>query len=172
MVCTLNFLSMPFNFLVWNCQGAGDNSFVNLLREFVKQNNCSMVVIVEPRINGFHAKRVINSTGFERSHRVESTGLSGGIQILWQEAVKIEVIGNHAQCIHIIVEHSMGNFWNLSVVYGHPNPYIRNSLWEELMTFARFVSKPWLITSDFNLFLFSHEKFRGFVRGSRPCLYF
>ncbi|EOY25852.1 Non-LTR retroelement reverse transcriptase [Theobroma cacao] len=76
--------------------GASDNNFVRLIREFVKQHNYYMAVLVEPRIRGFNAERVINSTGFDRSHRIESAGFSG-----------------------------VGNSWYLSTVYGHKNPSIR-----------------------------------------------
>lgn len=55
-----------------------------------------MVIIVEIRISGLHAERVINFTSFERSHRVESIGFSGGIWILWQETINIKGVANHA----------------------------------------------------------------------------
>ncbi|EOY08460.1 Uncharacterized protein TCM_022921 [Theobroma cacao] len=53
-------------------------------------------------------------------------------------------------------------FWFFTVVYGNPSPNIRCQLWEELSSFESTVTGPWLLASDFNAFLHSHEKTGGF----------
>lgn len=81
----------------------------------------------------------------------------------------ISVIRNHSQCMHLSLNYPVGSNWFLIAVYGNSNPAGRKRLWEKLLVFASELYGPWLVTDDFNAFLFSHEKMGGSQRGSRPC---
>ncbi|WRX27563.1 Reverse transcriptase domain - like 10 [Theobroma cacao] len=62
--------------------------------------------------------------------------------------------------------------WILTVVYGHPNHKTRRTLWVELSSFAEHVTSLWLLSEDFNAFLYAHDKVGGSSQGNKPCLYF
>ena len=42
----------------------------------------------------------LKKSGFDNSHRVEAVGFSGGIWLLWQNVIEVEVLINHWQFIH------------------------------------------------------------------------
>ncbi|KAI9113491.1 hypothetical protein K1719_015418 [Acacia pycnantha] len=52
-------------------------------RSFVANYKPDIFVLLEPRIFGGNADKVIKKLGFHHSHRVEAAGFSGGIWILW-----------------------------------------------------------------------------------------
>lgn len=48
------------NMLVWNCRGAGDRHFPGLIRDCVQIYRLSFLAILEPRISGIRADKVID----------------------------------------------------------------------------------------------------------------
>ncbi|EOY08210.1 Uncharacterized protein TCM_022554 [Theobroma cacao] len=148
----------------WNCHGASDKKFIRVVKDLVKSYAINMLILLEPRISGRLADGTIKQLGFDYSHRVEFVGFSGGIWCLWKENVKLHIIKNHNQCVHMTIEDKPNEFWFFTTVYGNPSPNIRCQLWEELSSFENTVTGPWLLANDFNAFLYSHEKAGGSPR--------
>lgn len=93
--------------MYWNVQEAASTTFRRSFKTIVKNYNLSLVVLMEPRISGNKADDFIKKSGFENSHRVEAIGFSGGIWLLWQSVIEVEVLLNHKQFIHFkISRHS------------------------------------------------------------------
>ncbi|KAF7823293.1 putative ribonuclease H protein At1g65750 family [Senna tora] len=53
-------------------------------------------------------------------------------------------------------------------VYGSPNSGRRRELWERIQRIQPSSDIPWAIVSDFNAFLYDHEKFGGSTGESKP----
>ncbi|KAJ4828461.1 hypothetical protein Tsubulata_018168 [Turnera subulata] len=144
----------------WNCQGAGKPQFLTTLAEWMRQYKPAIVVIVEPRISGHQADRVIHRLGFSRSYRVDARGFAGGIWLLWmEERVDVSVVFCHTQFIHARVTNSTESFF-LTVVYGSPHEKWHKYLWSNLEVLAPGLSAPWVLLGDFNavLAMFHLEK--------------
>ncbi|KAI9117244.1 hypothetical protein K1719_011410 [Acacia pycnantha] len=62
-----------------NAGGASSKSFAAVLRDLKFRYKVDMVVILEPRVSGNSATKIIKSWGFKYSVRVEAVGFSGGI---------------------------------------------------------------------------------------------
>ncbi|KAI9086021.1 hypothetical protein K1719_032098 [Acacia pycnantha] len=61
----------------------------------------SLVVVLEPRISGNQASKVIRNWGFKHSVRKEAAGFSGGIWLLWElDDLKVDVLKLDEQVIH------------------------------------------------------------------------
>lgn len=67
--------------LMWNCQGVGNPKFHIFLKEYLRDFDPDVVVLVETRISGIKAEKVIRNIGWLKSHRVEARGFSGRIWI-------------------------------------------------------------------------------------------
>ncbi|KAJ4845064.1 hypothetical protein Tsubulata_015508 [Turnera subulata] len=116
-----------------------------------------IAVILEPRISGMRASRVIRKLGFRRSHRVEARGYSGGIWVLWrEELVSVHFLINHAQFIHMKVCTAWGSFL-LTAIYGSPSASNRKYLWQNLEVLSSTTTEPWLLAGDFNATLCTSE---------------
>lgn len=80
MLCILSpLLLIIMNCLVWNCKGAGKRNFPGLIRNCVRMYKLCFLAILEPRISGRCAEKVIDRLGFDGAARVEAIGFSGGI---------------------------------------------------------------------------------------------
>ncbi|KAK9020048.1 hypothetical protein V6N11_054545 [Hibiscus sabdariffa] len=135
------------------------------LKRFIKDNNPSLVALLETRISGNKTDSVVRKLGFPNSFRVEARGFSGGIWLLWKDSIslEIEVISN--QFIHYRLFSScisMPVF--ATIVYVNLNIFYRKFLWKQLEVFNPRESAPWIIGGDFSSLLNEGDSMRG-VRG-------
>ncbi|CAN1242944.1 hypothetical protein LINPERPRIM_LOCUS5511 [Linum perenne] len=63
----------------WNCRGAGHLDFVPTLKNYIQKFKSLIVFILEPRISGSTAAKVIRQLDFDSRILVEAQGFSGGI---------------------------------------------------------------------------------------------
>ena len=144
--------------MYWNAQGAASTTFRRSFKTIVKNYNPSLVVLMEPRISGNKADDFIKKSGFENSHRVEAVGFSGGIWLLWQSVIEVEVLLNHKQFIHFKISRNKVFMSWVTAVYASPNPMLRRHLWNHMESLALSVQGPWLIGRDFNSILYASKK--------------
>ena len=72
--------------IAWNYQGAGNEMFSNHAYELHRRHRPEMLIIIKPCISEDRAQTVIDSLPYTHSHRVDPTGYSGGIWLLWNES--------------------------------------------------------------------------------------
>lgn len=81
------------NMLIWNCKGAGNNRFPDLIRDYVKMYKLGFLAIIEPHISGVRADNVINKLGFDGIARSDAITFVGGIWCLWKRnRIAIDVV--------------------------------------------------------------------------------
>ncbi|XP_052287360.1 uncharacterized protein LOC127898893 [Citrus sinensis] len=158
--------------MFWNAQGAASPSFRRSFSAVVTNYKPIMVVLMEPRISGSKADNFIKNSGFEKSHRVEAEGFSGGIWILWKNLFDVEIVENHTQFIHLKISRNNNLLTWMTAIYASPNPSIRRHLWNELAKIALTVQGPWLLGGDFNTILYNSEKKGGSPMGAGVCRLF
>ncbi|KAI9116715.1 hypothetical protein K1719_012373 [Acacia pycnantha] len=136
--------------LVWNCRGAASRGVASVIRDNKHQYKLDMVALLEPRISGNQAKRVIKKWDFKHSVRREAEGFSGGIWLLWDSnELSVDVRIMHEQFIHCKV--SIGEEEMLvTILYASPTEQKRHRLWEALYEMACEISEPWVLVGDFN----------------------
>ncbi|KAF9624409.1 hypothetical protein IFM89_011334 [Coptis chinensis] len=97
---------------------------------------------------------------------VPSMGLSGGMWLLWESFVKVEVLGANSWFSHCNVDLSMNGkeeSFVLSCVYGNPKLAIRKMQWAVLPLLKPQNDEKWIVMGDFNEVTTQTEK-----RGGRP----
>ncbi|XP_021836152.1 uncharacterized protein [Spinacia oleracea] len=136
---------------MWNVQGAGKQAFMATLREIVRINNPSVIVLVETYLSGEKAQRICDRVGYSGQTRVEAQGFSGGIWLFWKrEEVTVTPLEYHGQHLTVEIEKLGEAPWLFSAVYASPDSSIRRDLWRELENARQNFSGPWLLTGDFN----------------------
>lgn len=75
----LFYIIMNMKLFIWNCQGARDKGFPQIVNDFVRMDNPSITILLERRICGAIADKAINSLSFGKTHKVEASGFSEGI---------------------------------------------------------------------------------------------
>ena len=154
-------LFMTISILFWNVQEVGSPSFRRVFATLVKSYKPTIVVILEPRIRDKKADDFIKKCGFDCSHRVEATGFSGGIWILWRNFFDVEIAFNHTQFIHLKISvQNVIQSW-VTVVYASPNSVGRRALWYHLNSIVESMHDPWIVGANFNSILYAEEKRGG-----------
>ncbi|XP_028773909.1 uncharacterized protein LOC114730961 [Neltuma alba] len=150
----------------WNCRGAGSRSFPILIRDIVTKFKVDILCLEEPRVSGNRADNVVKRLGFSHWIRVEASGYSGGIWLLWNSTeVSVTYICSSAQFIHCKVSNrSNPNGELITIVYGETSIAGRMMLWDSLRLIAGTVTEPWLVFGDFNAYMSLGDK----EGGSRP----
>ncbi|KAK9158230.1 hypothetical protein Scep_004804 [Stephania cephalantha] len=96
-------LIMSISFLVWNCQGAADAKLHRVLKTLCAIHKLELLVLLETRISGDQADKVIRKLGFQKSHRIEARGFSGGIWVLWRPDIQVSILRSRWQFVHLKV---------------------------------------------------------------------
>lgn len=148
--CFFVFSFFPMLCLVWNYQGAASRSFKRALCHLILIHKPSIVCLLEPKVSGSQANSICSSIGYEEWVRVEAVGFSGGIQILWNRSLNIQIIDTHPQFITLQVFQENLGWWRLSIIYGSPNLYLRRRLFTNLTCANSNFQGPWLMAGDFN----------------------
>ncbi|CAL1381560.1 unnamed protein product [Linum trigynum] len=145
----------------WNCRGAGSKRFLRVFREYRRKYRPSIVIIVEPKINGDKAEEVIKEMRFDKQLVVDAAGQSGGIWVLWDSGmVTITEVHRAEQFLHVRV-HCGQESWLLTAVYANPALIQRRELWTAIRRIAEEVTEPWLLAGDFNSILQPVDKLGG-----------
>ena len=76
-----HFTSMKM--IAWNCQDVDSVTFRNYAYKLHRRHRPEILIIVEPCIAEERAQAVINTLPYTHSRRVDPTGFSGGIWLLW-----------------------------------------------------------------------------------------
>ncbi|CAL1359606.1 unnamed protein product [Linum trigynum] len=155
---------MDYKIFSWNCRGAGGKGFLHAFREYRRKFKPQIVIILEPRISGDRALKVIRDMGFDNELVVDAIGFSRGIWVSWNSNdLTITRIHTHHQCLHMQVQGRMQQdvAWQLSAVYGCPAPVQRRELWDFLRSITEGMTQPWLLVGDFNSIISPSEKLWG-----------
>ncbi|XP_061371392.1 uncharacterized protein LOC133313981 [Gastrolobium bilobum] len=147
----------------WNCRGPGRKGFCPLVRDLISKFQIKVCCLLEPRISGQRATRVIRNLGLPSFFLHDAVGFSGSIWLLWDPSVvRLEIVQSHFQFIHTriswIHEHKE-EF--ITFVYGSPRRQERRQLWENLNQLRNTVTLPCMLMGDFNSYIHSSEKFGG-----------
>ena len=80
--------------------------FSNPAYELYRRHRPNMLIIIEPRISEDRAQAMIDTLPYTHSHRVDSTGYSGGIWLLWNESSSfmVEIITCSEHSIYALVK--------------------------------------------------------------------
>lgn len=119
--------------LSWNCRGLAAATTIRELKDLSKKHRPSILFLIETRARSSRVEHTRTKLGYHNSHVVEPAGLSGGLCLLWNKDVEIEVIEESQNFIHTIItpkEEVIG--WQCTFVYGDPKPSRRKQLWDNI----------------------------------------
>lgn len=67
---------------MWNCRASGSEKFLATARNLIPLHGIQVLIIVEPRVSGDQASKIIKKFRFPNHTHVEAQGFSGGIGLL------------------------------------------------------------------------------------------
>ena len=154
--------NLIMNTLIWNCRGALNPTFCDVVNNLIQMHSPAIMVIGETKVSGERAKMISDRINLDGAIFANSIGLSGGLWVLWDsDQVEITELASTEQEVHVIVMPAAKPPWLLSTIYASPRYAEKRLLWENLECVANLHSMPWVIASDFNEVLMGEDKFGG-----------
>ena len=110
-------------------------------------------------------ERIRNRLGFANDLCVPCVGQSGGLTLIWNREVDIEIKSYSKNRIDAVVKEQGSNFgWRFTGFYGHPETHRRYESWQLLAFLNSQFQLPWLCPGDFNEILSITKKEGGAIR--------
>ncbi|CAH9133147.1 unnamed protein product [Cuscuta epithymum] len=162
----------------WNCRGLGNPLAVQVLVDMIHLKRPKLVFLMETFCNSSKIEMVRKKTGMHAGFGVDSIGHRGGIALLWEDGVHVDVRDSSPNFIDAWVRmEDEKPTWRFTGFYGFPERHRRRESWELLRLLSSRSQLPWLVMGDFNDILFASEK-KGRVphppwllRGFRDAVY-
>ncbi|XP_042486854.1 uncharacterized protein LOC122067070 [Macadamia integrifolia] len=104
--------------------------------------------------------------------QVKSNGASGGLALLWNQHLQLEVLFSDDRVIDTEVTSDQGHKFLLTCVYGDPVKCNRQRVWDRLISLGQSRNEQWMCIGDFNSYLAWHEKDGGNRKGLHDMLQF
>jgi hypothetical protein len=121
-----------------------------------------MVFLMETKLRGEKMELILLKLGIPNMFIVDCIGRSGGLALLWDENVTLDIQNYSQRHINGVVKLGMsGEQWKFTGFYGHPDPAKRHEAWALLKHLAKFTPLPWVCIGDFNESLSHSEKWGG-----------
>ncbi|KAK8983271.1 hypothetical protein V6N11_073367 [Hibiscus sabdariffa] len=126
--------------------GAGSLPFRRHFKNFIRENRPKIVVLVEPRIHGYVVDNVVARLGFPNSYCVETNGFRGGIWLLWDNSVRIEIMHVSNQFVNAMVSGpSVSKEFQLTAVYASPSYALCKHIWSKIGQIKPSLDVPWTL---------------------------
>ncbi|XP_061372255.1 uncharacterized protein LOC133314745 [Gastrolobium bilobum] len=135
-----------------------------------KKYRSDLVVLLEPRVSGVRAAKIIQNLGFANSIIEEAVGFSGGIWILWnQSSFSVQIIEKDEQLILVRISIPDKLPFLFTAIYANPRIEKRKFLWDELRRLHSTHQEPLLLAGDFNEIISPIEKKGGALADIGRC---
>ncbi|XP_061354924.1 uncharacterized protein LOC133299477 [Gastrolobium bilobum] len=125
--------------------------------------NILVLVLLETRVSGSRADRIVQNLDFDSYYRREAIGFSREIWILWNKSITtISILLDEHQFVHSrLCWAENGKVEYFTFVYGSPRRLDRSSLWDNLRDIGLTMDMEWAAMGYFNSLLEDSEKQGG-----------
>ncbi|CAM8983245.1 unnamed protein product [Rhodiola kirilowii] len=134
--------------LGWNCRGLGTSSAIRALKDVVKTSRPLIVGLLETKANKRRCEEVRVQVGFRYCFSVSSRGKAGGMALMWQDEIEVDIVNYSFYHIDFIVQSSTP--FRATLFYGHPRSSLRYRSWDLLRRLRTLSTLPWCVLGDFN----------------------
>lgn len=145
--------------LSWNCRGLAATATMSELRELCKFHQPAIIFLMETRAPKERIENLRRRLKFKFCFSVEPRGLAGGLGLLWNDTVEVQIFHFSPNFIHsAVLDKERGIDVDYTFVYGNPNFQQRRNLWDSIEEFQGSRSRAWCCIGDFNELLADYEK--------------
>ena len=152
------------SWLCWNVRGLGNQCTVHELALLVRAQDPAVLFLAETWADEDRLAKLCDDLHFDEKWVVPRVTRAGGLALLWKNTVQITVDSSSLNYCDVIVNKGKDDSWRFTGMYGVPETRRKHETWDLLRTLDRKFSLLWLVASDFNEILLSHEKFGGALR--------
>lgn len=142
----------------WNCCGVGNAATVRELREIAKNFPPTVLCILETQINKERVEVLAGTLGYDNGYTVSSKDRGGGLEVLWNNPINIEILGYSVYHIDCSVHDPGFDPWRMALIYGEAQTHLRHQTRDIMKGISTFSDLPWLCIGAFNEILHPDEQ--------------
>ncbi|KAL0444621.1 UNVERIFIED_CONTAM: hypothetical protein Slati_2184800 [Sesamum latifolium] len=136
--------------LVWNCQGLGNPMTMKGHGDILRDNKPTLVFLEETKCSASQIEALKRKFGLFGCN-VDPKGRSGGLALLWQRSVEVQLQSFSWYHIDVSVRlDELEEWWRFSAIYEEPETRKRDNTWRLLRQLHRQSIRPWLCVGDYN----------------------
>ena len=117
---------------------------------------------METKVGVWKMKRFQSRIGLQNGIIIPSEGRNGGLALLWERELDVELKSytrNHIDAI--VTDSKLSLKWRMTGFYGNPDTNHRKESWNLLHFLNSQFQMPWVCLGDFNEILYASEKSGG-----------
>ncbi|XP_019177748.1 PREDICTED: uncharacterized protein LOC109172953 [Ipomoea nil] len=136
---------------------------VREIEDMVSSKKPDFIFLIETKVDRDHAERLRVKLGFDGLFCIDSSGLSGGLALLWRANNTTRLISYSTNYVDVEVTMPGCEKWRMTGFYGFSQRGQRRDSWDLIRTLVGRSNLPWVMIGDFNDLLYQSEK-----RGGNP----
>ncbi|XP_072954513.1 uncharacterized protein [Typha angustifolia] len=149
------------NILAWNYRGCGGLAIIRNIKSILHSTATKLAFLFEMKCNSAKANSIISSLPLRQSYVVSAQGHSGGLWLLWDDSIKLQVLEASSQFIFSTInDPSSATVWIFGGVYGDSHHGLDDVLWGRIRHYATGPI-PFCYMGDFNAITSTFEKIGG-----------
>lgn len=148
------------NLVAWNCRGSGGTRKRQFLKRLLRATRASVAFVSETKSSTVRFENFLQHCGLPNYTFVPSRGLSGGLWLMWEQNIRLQVITKSSSIIHAKIRAAGKPDWSLVCVYGDPSHVRSTHIWSEIKKIVRD-EKIVCVVGDFNAVAGQGEKWGG-----------
>ncbi|XVF46863.1 hypothetical protein PTKIN_Ptkin03bG0062400 [Pterospermum kingtungense] len=143
----------------WNARGLGQPLAKKFIAEMTQKYNPNICFVMETRYDYKKGEILARNWGYSNSTGMSSRGFSGGLLLIWDDNVSMNISSMNENLIFAYVKDFKNAFW-LTCIYGNPKTHKRHLVWHQLKTFSNSLKEQdeWIVMGDFNQVLEDKDK--------------
>lgn len=137
------------NILIWNCRGALNPTFINVVNNLDMLHSPAMMIISKTKVGGLRVKGITEQLPFDGAICTNTIGLSGGLWLLWDSnRIEVTELTSTEQEIHVLISNNPSSqSWLFFAIYASPRYAERQLLWDNLSSIATRCHRPLRVIS-------------------------
>lgn len=145
--------------LSWNCWGLAAASTVRELKGISFKYQPAIIFLMETRAPRERVDRTRRVLKMNKMFTVEPVGLAGGLSLLWNSEVEVQILGASQNYIHASILYKKGaRDFVCTFIYGNPTFQRRRNLWNKISSLQPLRGSAWCCVGDFNELFSQQEK--------------
>ncbi|XP_015940551.1 uncharacterized protein LOC107466087 [Arachis duranensis] len=142
----------------WNCRGVAAPATTSEAQDLCRKFKPDILFLIETRAKEGRIMKLKKKLHFEKHFCIEPRGLSGGLCLLWNKNIDVDVYAWSNYYIKAKIKEDNNFDWSCYFLYGNPKFQHRKAQWKELSAQNRSTDDPQIFIGDFNDILEQEEK--------------
>lgn len=106
--------------LSWNVRGLGSDRTFREAQEVVHEHKPQIVFFCETKMTREQMRKRSYELHFANCFAVSREGMGGGLAMLWNSEITVEIKSFSCHHIDAVVYSEKGSYWRCTGIYGHP----------------------------------------------------